>query len=367
MKKLLLLLFIFIAFFRFGYSQTFLNGDFETTTCPAFCDWGYINISNPFFSANMSNSFGFGPGGSIDIMHTTCTWGPAQNGNYFVGFDFNSTSPSHNAFSMQLSTPLTTGASYTISFADKGHPCCVPPGPVELTLSTVNNAIGTTIFVGPNPTVAAWNVRTFTFNAPNNGQFITVRALSPGFWTQVDNFRFITPLPAMDNLQLSAKNIGTNTLVSWKLEDETDIKQYIVERSVNGSVFEEIKTLPCNQYKIYQTEDNLYYKGTALYRIALVDKDGIFHYSKTVEVSKNECEESAFIKVYPNPAHDFVTIESSFEKAQFEIIDMQGKVLHSQNATLHQNIDITSFAKGIYTIKLISEKGETLYQKLFVY
>ncbi len=367
MKKLLFLILVSCSLIKIGRTQAFLNGDFETTTAPSFCSFAYINVSNAFFTANMSNSFGFGPGGSIDIMHTSCPWGPAQSGNYFIGFDYNSTHPSHNAFSMQLSTPLVTGSSYTISFADKGDPCCIPPGPVEITLSTVNNAVGTTIFAGPSPTVGVWNTRTFTFTAPNNGQFITVRALSPGYWTQVDNFRFVTPLPAMDKLQLSAKNTGTNTTVSWKIDDETDIKQYIVERSVNNDMFKEIENITCTQSRIYHIQDPLYYKGTALYRIALVDKDGVLHYSKTVEVSKNDSEENTFLKVYPNPAQNFVSIETSFEKGELQIIDLQGKIILKQSANLYQNVDISSLQKGTYYVRVISEKGHSTHQKLFVY
>lgn len=365
MKKLILFIFALVISLRIGYSQAFLNGDFESTTCPTYCSWGCINIPNATFTSSLSNSVGFGPGGSLDIMHTTCTWGPAQSGNYFIGFDFNSTQSNHNAFSMEISTPLITGASYTISFADKGDPCCTPPGPVELTLSTVNNAIGTTIFVGPNPTVATWNVRTFTFNAPNNGQFITVRALSPGYWTQVDNFRFVIPLPATNNLQLSAKNTGTGNLISWKLEDETDITQYVIERSVHGSVFQEIKRINCTYSRMYEIQDPLRHKGTALYRIALVDKDGTLHYSKVVEVHGND--EYMYFKVYPNPADNFVNVESSFDKAEIKIIDMQGKVFLVQNVGLYQSVDISTLAPGIYTVSLTSEKGQTLYQKLFVY
>jgi hypothetical protein len=365
MKKILLLFFISCVSLGTGYSQAFLNGDFETTTCPATCTWAYINISNAFFTANMSNSFGFGPGESIDIMHTSCMWGPAQSGNYFVGFDFNATQINHNAFSMQLSTPLTTGTSYTIAFADKGDPCCVPPGPVELTLSTVNNAIGTAIFVGPSPTVAAWNVRTFTFTAPNNGQFITVRALSPGYWTQVDNFRFVTPLPVLEKLQFEAKSIERSTLLSWQLQDETDIKEYVIERSLKENEFKEIAKVSATQAGFYQLTDNEPYKGTAIYRIALLDKDGVFHYSKSIEVSRND--EYKYLKAYPNPAQNNITVETPFEKAELTIVDIQGKVYHTQNATFYQNVDISSLSKGLYIIKATSEKGEILYQKFFVY
>lgn len=366
MKKLLLL-FSFSLFALGGYPQTFLNGDFELTTCPASCSWGYINVSNAFFTANMSNSFGFGPGGSLDIMHTSCPWGPAQNGSYFIGFDFNSTHPSHNIFSMQLSAPLVTGATYTISFADKGDPCCTPPGPVEITLSTVNNALGTTIFVSPSPTVGVWNTRTFMFNAPNNGQFITVRALTPGYWTQVDNFRFVVPLPAAETIEISAKTISKGNIVSWKVNEETNIKQYTVERSINGSKFEKIETLLANQSSAYHIEDNTIYKGTALYRIALLDKDGIYHYSKTIEVSRNDEFQNINIRVYPNPATNHISVETPFSMAELIIVDLQGKIHHKQKATFYQDIDITSLAKGIYLIKINSDNGEVLYQKFFVY
>lgn len=363
MKKLILFTFALVISFSMGYSQAFLNGDFESTTCPASCSWACINIPNATFTSSLSNSVGFGSQNELDIMHTSCSWGPAQSGNYFVCLAGSTGGTSYDAFSTQLTVPLVTGNTYTISYADKAY-SGYDATPIEIGLSTVNNAIGTPIFTSPVPSYGIWNIRTFSFNAPNNGQFITVRAV--GYrWSHVDNFQFVVPLPAMDKLQLSVQSIDKNAVIVWKLEDETDIKQYIIERSVNGSVFEEIKKIDCTYSKMYEVQDPLYYKGTALYRIALVDKDGTLHYSKVVEVHGND--EHIYFKVYPNPADNFVNVESSFDKAQIEIIDMQGKVFLVQNIGLYQSVDVSTLAPGIYTVKLTSEKGQTLYQKLFVY
>jgi hypothetical protein len=177
--------FLFLLVFSHSVfkSQTFLNGSFEINTAVN----NQINLSNAGFNGFMSNTFAFGTTGNMDIIRTN-TWGGgfAQHCTWYVALTGNGT----DIFSMTLSTPLVTGTTYTISFWDRKD-AGFAAFPVQIGLSTTNNAAGTVIYTAPvAPTNNVWTQRTFTFVAPNNGQFITVRQNggSTSSWAHVDNF-----------------------------------------------------------------------------------------------------------------------------------------------------------------------------------
>ena len=67
-------------------------------------------------------------------------------------------------------------------------------------------------------------------------------------------------------------------------------------------------------------------------------------------------------KVYPNPAKDKLTIESNINKLiNYDIINIMGQTVYSSYLNSGKtNINISEFAKGIYTIKLYSEKGNVV-------
>ena len=143
---------MFFCFSNHVSAQAFLNGSFETNTAAA-CDY---NMSNASFNTKMANATAYGLGGELDIMQTTCPYGPSQSGTWFAAL----ACPSGNtdAFTMMLSAPLTAGVTYTMSFWDKGDIGCCPPGmPVIIGISTVAGAYGTTIYTGTVTTTGVWN------------------------------------------------------------------------------------------------------------------------------------------------------------------------------------------------------------------
>jgi len=75
--------------------------------------------------------------------------------------------------------------------------------------------------------------------------------------------------------------------------------------------------------------------------------------NNTVNIATNKYANS-FIKAYPNPTHDFFIIEKSiFEFAQLEIKDILGKtLLADEMRTTKHTIDVSTFAPGIYFIKV---------------
>ncbi len=167
-----------------SFSQNFLNGSFENNTCGVS---DQINLANAGFNGFMANTNAFGTTGNMDIIRSA-TWGGggAQHCTWYVALTGSGT----DAFAMTLNTPLIAGSTYTISYYDRKDPG-YPGFPVQISLSTVNNAAGTVIYTAPvAPTNNTWVQRTFSFVAPNNGQYIVVtqNGGNTSSWVHVDNF-----------------------------------------------------------------------------------------------------------------------------------------------------------------------------------
>ncbi len=68
------------------------------------------------------------------------------------------------------------------------------------------------------------------------------------------------------------------------------------------------------------------------------------------------------IKLYPNPAKDklyIANISSELNAAIIEFYDVAGKQIHAEK--LNSQIDLSSFAKGIYLVKIKTENNESIF------
>ena len=74
--------------------------------------------------------------------------------------------------------------------------------------------------------------------------------------------------------------------------------------------------------------------------------------------SAGDIETSSFVKIFPNPSNGLVNI-STLNKGNLniEVFDIAGKLVYTSqtNNTLQTNLDLSSFDKGIYTIKVFDE------------
>jgi hypothetical protein len=74
-------------------------------------------------------------------------------------------------------------------------------------------------------------------------------------------------------------------------------------------------------------------------------------------VGIKEATENNLFKLYPNPAANNLTIES-MQKSILEITNVHGQVIQTlTSANLKTEIDISKIAKGIYFVKVETEKG----------
>lgn len=96
----------------------------------------------------------------------------------------------------------------------------------------------------------------------------------------------------------------------------------------------------------------------------------------TITIALKECEDvginqlqktNAGIRIYPNPAHGWLMIESTANDQHVEIISATGQMISSQPMTGKPlRITTESWASGIYFVKLVSKEGIVYTEKVVV-
>ncbi|MEI6185015.1 MAG: T9SS type A sorting domain-containing protein, partial [Bacteroidota bacterium] len=99
----------------------------------------------------------------------------------------------------------------------------------------------------------------------------------------------------------------------------------------------------------YKSLDNSWSKEVTYYRLKMIDKSGIYAYSKIITIR----DINTLLQVNPNPAKDEIKLvhEKSNKKMHIKIFSAQGQlvkeVLSFVNAD-YTKISIASLAKGTY-------------------
>jgi hypothetical protein len=100
-------------------------------------------------------------------------------------------------------------------------------------------------------------------------------------------------------LSFNAQRSGSNVLVKWIASSETDMDQYIVERSADGSNFSAIGSRQSSNqlHADYSYNDLSPLAGNSYYRLAMKEFSGLTTYSRIVQVSFNSSFDA---KLYPS-------------------------------------------------------------------
>lgn len=69
------------------------------------------------------------------------------------------------------------------------------------------------------------------------------------------------------------------------------------------------------------------------------------------------------VNVYPNPASDFIKIQSDAKVTAWELYDLSGKMVLKGNGN---NIDVKSMIKGAYALNITLEKGTRVTKKIII-
>lgn len=353
MKLSLLLSWTLFISVSFGlYGQTFLNGSFENTTASVGCNY---NLVNGTFNALMANTIAYGGGNESDILINGCYTSGIPDGIRAVGL----AAPTVDEIALQLSSPLTAGVSYTISFWSYSEVSFRAQGNIQIGASTSSSAFGSSIYIGTT-IPSTWVNHVFTFVAPNNATYITVRNVIDGVihWNHVDHFQMIVPLPTELN-DFNARPLENNTAeLTWETLSELNNDYFTIERSKNTTDWEDVLSHEgagnSSSVLHYVDYDHEPYPGISYYRLKQTDFNGNHSYS---EIRAVEFDSYADMRLYPNPANQHIVVSGLMNaNTSLTIYDAVGNDVMSsvQIITSLENelvLDISRLSSGLYILR----------------
>lgn len=173
----------------------------------------------------------------------------------------------------------------------------------------------------------------------------------------------------------TAKVINTKDVaLNWKTADAVNFDHFIIQKSNDGLSFRNMVNVPAksgSQVQTYTyTEQNVHSSKT-WYRLAMVDKDGSVRYSSMVAVSILQAET---IRVYPTIVENkqvFIESNKKINRAMVELVDMNGRIIQSEQRTLsagRQSLSLNTPAQttGTYLIRITGEEGILAKQSVII-
>lgn len=160
-------------------------------------------------------------------------------------------------------------------------------------------------------------------------------------------------------LDFQATKYGTGVTLNWSATQESGFSHYEIERSTNGSQFNQIARISGTNRHSYNMADNqLPSAKTVYYRLKMVDIDGQFKYSKIVPVKLFNASGAL---LFPNPAQDQLGIklqQSISRNSAVQVLDATGRIVLRQTiqatSTNSVELDIRHLAPGRYLIQINS-------------
>jgi len=172
-----------------------------------------------------------------------------------------------------------------------------------------------------------------------------------------------------------AKKVNTtDVLLLWETTNERNNSNFIIERSFDNMLFEEIGVVKAkgnsSSINTYEFIDkNIFVKDFYhnYYRIKQIDANGKSEYSRIIAVA-NELEKS--VSIHPNPANDLIHISLNSEiqgDVLITVYNSIGKLCLSMNSNEKEmTLKLSSLNAGIYRLVLINESTGMKMTKSFL-
>ena len=172
------------------------------------------------------------------------------------------------------------------------------------------------------------------------------------------------PLP-VKLLDFTGARQGQTVKLSWTTTEESNSKEFDIERSPDGAHFLPIGTVAAKGYSqtatAYQFIDQDPLAGANFYRLRQVDLDARSEYSKTVRV---QFAKALSLRINPNPTHAtlYLTVDNATDVRSIQILDLSGRVVKSiipTGAIQGLPVNVAGLARGVYTVKVVSKDALT--------
>jgi len=170
---------------------------------------------------------------------------------------------------------------------------------------------------------------------------------------------------AVSFLDINAMLVNSESVITWKTATEQNSKDFVLQYSINGINWSDIGIVIAagnsSSVQHYSFSHKTPVMGINSYRVVERDINGKTIVSKIVNVRLKANDKQMLI--YPNPVrNNKVTLELP-NAATVTLYNNNGMlVLHKQLAAGTQQLDISGFAKGIYTVNAGGESIKLLIQ-----
>jgi len=183
-----------------------------------------------------------------------------------------------------------------------------------------------------------------------------------------DRFIIVFRQLAVSFVSINAFQKNENVFVEWKVENENNLKHYVIEHSVDGIHFSEEAIIEVNNNfnGEYSFKDLNTIDGVNCYRIIGVANDDKKIYSTIVRIFIESTIPQ--LSVYPNPLQgDQISLQFLHQPAgtyQLRLLNSSGqlimkKEMNHQNGNNTETIQLNnSMAHGVYQLEIIKPDGQ---------
>lgn len=213
---------------------------------------------------------------------------------------------------------------------------------------------------------------TWSYTDVNNAQFAgQLRVNIVNGTAQIDHMRMIVYSTSVLPVELidfyATRTEERRVKCNWITASERNNSHFVVERSSDGSLFEEIGMLNAagtsNEILTYEMIDENPLQGLAYYRLKQVDFDGQFSYS---QVRKVDGSVSDAYTLYPNPASNWATLTAIDKNVSISIVTSDGRIIDSAEGYFFEenyHFNLSSEPDGTYYV-IINHQGEKTVKKM---
>ncbi len=161
-------------------------------------------------------------------------------------------------------------------------------------------------------------------------------------------------------------------VLKWISANEENVKEYVLEKSTDGTSFQAIGTIKAKGVAgantNYELPDIQITKTNNYYRLRIIDSDNEFAFSNVVLFRENMINEKA-VSVYPNPVVDgnaklIIPQELLHKKLSIRIVAQDGRTLAVQQQVAYSNtlnLFVSKTVKGIVLIQVVAEGEKNIY------
>jgi len=168
--------------------------------------------------------------------------------------------------------------------------------------------------------------------------------------------------------EFTAHKEDDTSVLEWSTASEINNAHFVIERSEDGRIFEEIGTVEgngtTNAISHYTFLDESPVTGKNYYRLNQYDFNGK---STLSEIRIVEFEnEKRIINIFPNPTTNFVKISNTEENTRLEVYNLSGKLAYEKNINSNGIVQTHNFNAGTYIFQVVDAKGNKMHTEKII-